>query len=64
MGIHSVPGQVKVGDEAIQQRTSSLRQDLPSSLPGIEIDEVRVVTSTGRLSSQIQENGGHRGWCH
>ena len=51
MGIHSGPGQVKVGDEVYSTKNIIIASgSVPSSLPGIEIDEEMVVTSTGALT--------------
>ena len=45
------PGQVKVGDEVYSTKNIIIASgSVPSSLPGIEIDEVTVVTSTGALT--------------
>lgn len=52
-GWGSIPaaGQVKVGDEVYQAKNIIIASgSVPSSLPGIEIDEEVVVTSTGALS--------------
>lgn len=46
-----VPGQVKVGDEVYSTKNIIIASgSVPSSLPGIEIDEATVVTSTGALT--------------
>ena len=45
------PGQVKVGDEVYSTKNIIIASgSVPSSLPGIEIDEETVVTSTGALT--------------
>ena len=45
------PGQVKVGDEVYSTKNIIIASgSVPSSLPGIEIDEATVVTSTGALT--------------
>ena len=45
------PGQVKVGDEVYSTKNIIIASgSVPSSLPGIEIDEDTVVTSTGALT--------------
>ena len=45
------PGQVKVGDEVYSTKNIIIASgSVPSSLPGIEIDEETVVTSTGALN--------------
>ncbi len=45
------PGQVKVGDEVYSTKNIIIASgSVPSSLPGIEIDEPPVVTSTGALT--------------
>ena len=45
------PGQVKVGDEVYSTKNIIIASgSVPSSLPGVEIDEVTVVTSTGALT--------------
>ena len=45
------PGQVKVGDEVYSTKNIIIASgSVPSSLPGIEIDEETVVTSTGVLT--------------
>lgn len=45
------PGQVNVGDEVYSTKNIIIASgSVPSSLPGIEIDEATVVTSTGALT--------------
>ena len=50
-GAIPAPGQVKVGDEVYSTKNIIIASgSVPSSLPGIEIDEETVVTSTGALT--------------
>ena len=50
-GFIPAPGQVKVGDEVYSTKNIIIASgSVPSSLPGIEIDEATVVTSTGALT--------------
>jgi dihydrolipoamide dehydrogenase len=50
-GSIQAPGQVKVGDEVYSTKNIIIASgSVPSSLPGIEIDEATVVTSTGALT--------------
>ena len=52
-GWASIPaaGQVKVGDEVHEAKAIVIASgSVPSSLPGVEIDEEQVVTSTGALA--------------
>ena len=45
------PGQVKVGDDVISARNILIASGSePAALPGVEVDEKTVVTSTGALS--------------
>ncbi len=45
------PGQVKVGDEVYQAKNIVIATgSVPSSLPGVTVDEQTVVTSTGALA--------------
>ena len=45
------PGEVKVGDKTLKTRNIVIATGSePASLPGVEVDEERVVTSTGALA--------------
>lgn len=45
------PGQVKVGDRTLSTKNIVIATGSePASLPGVEVDEERIVTSTGALS--------------
>ncbi|MEM7423475.1 MAG: dihydrolipoyl dehydrogenase [Pseudomonadota bacterium] len=49
-GVISAPGHVTVGDQVLTARNIVIATGSePASLPGVEVDEERVVTSTGAL---------------